>query len=61
MLELVFDVTQEGDGGFVAEALGESIFAEADTWDELRVNVRGAVAAFYCNGSPPSTLIACRK
>ncbi len=42
MHELVFDVTQEADGGFVAEALGESIFTEADTWDELRVNVREA-------------------
>jgi hypothetical protein len=31
MDELVFEVTQEGDGGFVAEALGESIFTQADT------------------------------
>ncbi len=54
MQELVFEVTQEGDGGFVAEALGESIFAEADTWDELRVNVREAVAAFYFDGHPPA-------
>jgi len=30
MNELVFTVTQEGDGGFVAEALGESIFTQAD-------------------------------
>ena len=29
MNELVFEVTQEADGGFVAEALGESIFTEA--------------------------------
>jgi hypothetical protein len=26
MKEIVFEVTQEDDGGFVAEALGESIF-----------------------------------
>ncbi len=56
MDELVFDVTQEADGGFVAEALGESIFTEADTWDELRFNVREAVAAFYYDSLPPSRL-----
>ena len=36
MHELVFEVTQESDGGFVAEALGESIVTQADTWEELR-------------------------
>jgi hypothetical protein len=45
--ELVFEVTQEADGGYVAECLGESIFTQADNWDELRRNVREAVAGFY--------------
>jgi hypothetical protein len=56
MDELVFEVTQESDGGFVAEALGESIFTQADTWDELRRNVREAVAAFYFDRTPPARL-----
>jgi hypothetical protein len=47
MEEIVFEVTQEGDGGFVAECLTESIFTEADDWETLRRNVREAVAAFY--------------
>jgi hypothetical protein len=54
MDELVFDVTQEGDGGFVAEALSESIFTQADTWAELRTNVREAVAAFYFDRPAPA-------
>lgn len=54
--ELVFEVTQEADGGFVAEALGESIFTEADTWEELRVNVREAVTAFYFDRPEPARL-----
>ena len=54
MNELVFTVTQEGDGGFVAEALGESIFTQADSWDELRRNVREAVAAFYFDRPAPT-------
>lgn len=56
MNELVFQVTQEGDGGYVAEALGESIFTEADTWDELRRNVREAVSAFYFDQTAPKRI-----
>ena len=47
MSELIFEVTQEADGGFVAECLTESIVTEADTWEQLRVNVREVVQAFY--------------
>jgi hypothetical protein len=56
MNELVFEVTQEADGGFVAEALGESIFTEGDTWDALRANVREAVKAFYFDRPAPTRL-----
>jgi hypothetical protein len=47
MLELIFEVTQEADGGFFAECLTESIVTEADTWDQLRHNVKEVVRAFY--------------
>jgi predicted RNase H-like HicB family nuclease len=56
MNELVFIVTQEADGGFVAEALGESIITQADTWNELRANVREAVTAFYFDQPAPTSL-----
>jgi hypothetical protein len=56
MTELVFEVTQEADGGFVAEALGESIFTEADSWDALRANVREAVAAYFFDRPAPERL-----
>ena len=56
MNELVFQITQEADGGFVAEALGESIITQAETWEELRANVREAVTAFYFDRPPPSRL-----
>jgi predicted RNase H-like HicB family nuclease len=54
MTELVFEVTQEADGGYVAEALGESIFTEGDTWEALRANVREAVTAFYFDRPAPA-------
>ena len=47
MSELVFEITQEADGGFVAECLTESIFTQADSWDDLRQNVKDAVTAYY--------------
>lgn len=56
MKELIFEVTQEGDGGFVAEALGESIITEADTWEQLRSNVREAVRAFYFDQPAPTSI-----
>jgi hypothetical protein len=45
--EIVFEITQEADGGFCAECLTESIFTQGDSWDELRANVKEAVEAFY--------------
>jgi predicted RNase H-like HicB family nuclease len=47
MNELVFEVSQEGDGGYCAECLTESIVTEGNTWEELRTNVREAVRGYY--------------
>jgi hypothetical protein len=47
MSELVFEVTQEEDGGFYAECLSENIFTQSDNWDALRQNVQEAVRAFF--------------
>jgi len=44
MSELVFEVTQEEDGGFCAECLSANIFTQGDTWEALRKNVQEAVA-----------------
>jgi hypothetical protein len=56
MKELVFEVTQEADGGYTAEALGESILTQADSWDQLRANVREAVSAFFFDSAPPASV-----
>ena len=53
MNELIFEITQEQDGGFVAECLTESIFTEADTWEQLRLHVKEAVGAFYFDRPMP--------
>jgi hypothetical protein len=56
MKEIVFEVVQEADGGFTAEAIGESIFTQADNWVELRANVKEAVQAFYFDSTPPVSI-----
>lgn len=54
--ELVFEVLQEQDGGFVAECLSENIITEADSWEELRKNVTEAVSAFFFDSIPPARI-----
>jgi len=60
MNEIVFEVSQEGDGGLAAECLTEAIFTEADSWEELRRNVKEAVAAYYFDQAQPPTAIRLR-
>jgi predicted RNase H-like HicB family nuclease len=47
MNELVFEVTQEADGGYCAECLSENIFTQGDTWEAVRQNVQEAVRGYY--------------
>jgi hypothetical protein len=57
MNELVFEVSQEPDGGFVAECLTEGIYTRSDNWEEQRRKVREAVAAFYFDHPQPPAAI----
>ena len=56
LTELVFNVSQEEDGGFVAECLQEPIFTQGDTWGELSDAVRDAVAAWHFDLPAPSRI-----
>ena len=38
-MELTFEVHEAEEGGYVARALGQAIFTEAETWQQLRENV----------------------
>ena len=54
--EIIFSVQESPEGGYEARALGHSIFTQADTWEELRSNVREAVEAFYFDRPAPTRL-----
>lgn len=56
MNEIIFEVFEDPDGGFTAEAIGESIFTQAESWDELRANVKEAVQAFYFDSPLPRSI-----
>ncbi len=56
MSEVLFLVEEAPEGGFTARALGDSIFTEGDTLDELREAVRDAVACHYEDVDRPNVI-----
>jgi predicted RNase H-like HicB family nuclease len=56
MSELIFNVTQEEDGGYVAVAVGESIVTQGDTWEELCYMVTDATKGYFYDLTPPQQI-----
>ena len=56
MQEIIFLVEEAPEGGFTARALGESIFSEADTAEELQAQVRDAVRCHFADGEMPKVI-----
>ncbi|MET0232960.1 MAG: 2-oxoisovalerate dehydrogenase E1 subunit beta [Rhodanobacteraceae bacterium] len=56
MNEIVFLVEDAAEGGLVARALGHSIFTEADTYAELRDQVRDAVQVHFDGVDRPAII-----
>ena len=56
MSEIVFLVEEAAEGGFSARALGESIFTQATTLEELREEVRDAVRCHFNEGQGPAVI-----
>ncbi|QLQ06118.1 MAG: 2-oxoisovalerate dehydrogenase [Anaerolineae bacterium] len=57
MQEIIFLVEEAPEGGYVARALGYSIYTEGDTWEELKAAVQDAVACHWDNpGQRPSVI-----
>ncbi len=54
VMELVFYVTQEADGGYVAECLSHDIFTQGDTWEDLRGRAQEAVSAYFFDQPKPA-------
>lgn len=51
--EIIFSIEESPEGGYEAEALGYSIFTEADTFEELKKMVQDAVMCHFEEAERP--------
>lgn len=56
MTEIILLVEEAAEGGYTARALGHSIFTESETLEELRHNIREAVACHFDDGAGPGVI-----
>lgn len=56
MSEIHFLVEEAPEGGYIAKAVGEDIFTEADDVPGLHAGVRDAVRCHFEEGSAPSVI-----
>jgi hypothetical protein len=56
MSEIIFLVEDAPEGGYIARALGQSIFTEGDTAEELETHVREAVRCHFEEGAAPKVI-----
>ncbi len=57
--ELVFLIEEAPEGGLVAQAMGHSIYTEADTWHELYTALHDAITCHF--GEKPRPIIVAFK
>jgi len=56
MKEIIFIVEEDLESGFIARALGESIFTEAETIEDLHLRVKEAVHCHFDQDKTPSII-----
>ncbi len=56
MKELIFLIEEAVEGGYTTKALGESIFTEGDTLEEVKSNIKEAVECHYEEENLPKLL-----
>jgi hypothetical protein len=56
MADLIFDVTIDEDGRYLAEARGNGIATDGADWEDMKANVQDLIAAYYEEGERPSAV-----
>lgn len=56
MKEIIFLVEDSPEGGYEARALGHSIFTDGDDLEQLKVNVKDAVATHFDAADQPKVI-----
>ena len=52
--EITFQVREDPDGGYYAQAIGFSIFTQGDDWDDLKYMIKDAVLCHFDEGKGPA-------
>ena len=52
----IFLVEEDLEGGYNAKAIGESIYTEGDSIDELKANIRNAVQCHFDEDKAPKII-----
>lgn len=56
MNEIIFLVEDALEGGYTAKAIGEGIFTEADTVEEIKKNIKEAVECHFDEDKRPKLI-----
>jgi hypothetical protein len=56
MSEIIFVVEEAPEGGYIVRAVGESIFTEAESLDDLHAQVRDAVRCHFDGDDAPKLI-----
>jgi len=56
MNEIIFIVEEAPEGGYIAKALGEGIFTEAETMEELKEMVKDAIRCHFETDNIPNII-----
>ncbi len=54
--EIVFVKEESQDGGWISRALGHSIFTEADSIEDLKINIKEAINCHFEEDSIPKII-----
>ncbi len=55
-MKLYFLVKDSLEGGYEAKAIGNSIFTQAETYEELKINIKDAVACHFEDSELPKMI-----
>jgi predicted RNase H-like HicB family nuclease len=57
MKEITFIVQEADEGGYYAESVGVGIFAEGETIEELKENIKGGIDCYFENEADKPSFI----
>ncbi len=56
MNEIIFLIEEALEGGYTARAIGESIFTEGETMEEIKKNIKEAVECHFDDDKKPKLI-----